>query len=60
MALLRQSSQNIAGEEPIDLGSIREVVRTDTDRLQQQRARESLNLPLSLFSHHEVWSRHLS
>jgi hypothetical protein len=60
MALPRQCSQNIAGDEPIDLGSIREVVRTDADRLQQHRARESLNLTLSLFSHHDVSSRHLS
>jgi hypothetical protein len=60
MALARQSTQNIAGKEPIDLGAIRKVVRTDADRLQQHRARESLNLTLSLFSHHDVWSRHLS
>ena len=59
MALPRKSSQNIAGDEPIDLGSIREVVRTDAHRVQQYRARESFNVTLALFSDHDGGSRHL-
>jgi hypothetical protein len=59
MTPLRQAAQNIPREEPIDLGSVCEVVRRYAQPLREHRAREFLNFTLSLFGQHHVALRYL-
>jgi hypothetical protein len=52
MTFLCQAAQNIPREEPIDLGSVCEIVRRNAQTLREHRAREFLNLTPSLFGQH--------
>jgi hypothetical protein len=59
MTFLCQAAQNVPREEPIDLGSVCEVVRRYAQTLREHRAREFLNFTLSLFGQHHFALRYL-